>query len=354
MCHHDAAYLRYMRVLKYVAAFSMPLAAGIAFTLEGWYTFVPIIYAFAVVPVLEALLGKNPRNLTEAERELVRRDRAYDVLIWLTVPVQLIFLVWFVWLMAEGAGNALTTTGRIISMGLMCGVFGINVAHELGHRASKGEQVLARIMLCTTLYMHFFIEHNRGHHRNVATPEDGATARRGESLYAFWLRSIAQGIRSAWQIVEKERRRNKKPVWSPANEMVLYILIQLALTGVIFAFGGWHATWPFLVAAGIGILLLETVNYIEHYGLLRNKVSDHRYEDVEPWHSWNSDFIFGRLVLFELTRHSDHHWEPAKHYQLLDSMPQALQLPAGYPAMMLLSLFPPAWFAVMDKRLTGG
>ncbi|MFO0362550.1 MAG: alkane 1-monooxygenase [Flavobacteriales bacterium] len=340
-----------MRILKYLAAFSLPLSVGLSFTREGWISFLPVVYAFIAIPIVEYFIGEDPTNLDAAERELARKDNAYDILLWLTVPTQVGMLAWFLWLMKNEPADGVTTAGRIASMGLMCGVFGINVAHELGHRTTKFEQVLARIMLCTSFYMHFFIEHNRGHHRNVGTPDDGATARKGEMVYTFWLRTIVQSFLSAWQIVKKERNRKKKTEWSFGNEMIQYLLIQAALIAAIAWYGGWDVTGPFLLAALIGILLLETVNYIEHYGLVRKKVSEHRYEDVEPWHSWNSDFILGRLILFELTRHSDHHWEPSKHYQLLDSMPKALQLPAGYPAMMLLSLLPPVWFKVMDRRL---
>lgn len=236
-------------------------------------------------------------------------------------------------------------------MGIMCGVFGINIAHELGHRNSTGEKILSKIMLCTSLYMHFYIEHNRGHHRNVGTKEDPATALKNESVYTFWMRSLPLSFLSAWNIVKKERSRKKLKTWSLGNEMIQYLLVEFLLCAVIGFYFGMNAMFFFLIAAFIGMLLLETVNYIEHYGLYRKKVSEFRYEDVEPKHSWNSDYIIGRIFLFELTRHSDHHWEPSKHYQLLDSMPKASQLPAGYPAMMLLSLVPPMWFRVMNPRL---
>jgi alkane 1-monooxygenase len=236
-------------------------------------------------------------------------------------------------------------------MGMICGVLGINVAHELGHRPKPIERFMAKLLLATSLYMHFYIEHNKGHHRNVGTSADGATARRNESLYAFWFRTIIRSFRSAWQITEKELRRKKQNVWSLKNEILVMLIVQALLCAIIVVVFSLFTLLCFLAAAFMGILLLETVNYIEHYGLYRNKVNEFRYEDVEPEHSWNSDHVLGRLVLFELTRHSDHHYEPAKHYQLLNSMKGASQLPAGYPAMMLLSLFPPMWFLVMNSRL---
>ena len=244
-----------------------------------------------------------------------------------------------------------TLTCFVNHIGIICGVFGINVAHELGHRTKPWERALAKIMLCTSLYMHFFIEHNRGHHRNVGTIEDPATARKNEIIYFFWLRTLFQSVVSAWRIVKKERERKNIAVFSLSNEFIQYFLIETIMCFSIWGLFGATVLLYFFSAAVIGMLLLETVNYIEHYGLFRNKVNEFRYEDVDAKHSWNSDYIIGRLVMFELTRHSDHHWEPSKHYQYLDSVKGASQLPAGYPAMMLLSLVPPLWFAVMNPRI---
>ena len=185
----------------------------------------------------------------------------------------------------------------------------------------------------------------------MGTSIDGATARRNEGLYLFWLRTLVQSFQSAWQISTEELRRKKQPVYSLNNEMLMMLCLQAGLCAGIVWFFSVHVFMCFLGAALMGILLLETVNYIEHYGLYRLKVSEYRYEDVEPEHSWNSDHALGRLGLFELTRHSDHHYEPSKHYQILNSMQGALQLPAGYPAMMLLALLPPVWFKVMNPRL---
>jgi alkane 1-monooxygenase len=347
----DTSAMNPYRALRYLAAFSLPLTVAVSFTHTGWWCLLPAVFTFVIIPLIERVAGSYAGNLSVAGRDLARRDRLYDLILYLTVPVQIGMLIWFIRLVQEEPGDTVTLAGRTVAIGLMCGVFGINVAHELGHRTSRFERTLARIMLCTSLYMHFYIEHNRGHHRNVGTPEDPATARKGESVYRFWVRSIIRSFSSAWSIVAGERIRKKRRVWSAGNEMIQYLAIEAALTGSIFLFGGWQVAGPFLIAALIGILLLETVNYIEHYGLSRVRVNEYRYEDVEPRHSWNSDYILGRLVLFELTRHSDHHWEPSKHYQLLDSMPGASQLPAGYPAMMLLSLCPPLWFRVMNSRI---
>jgi alkane 1-monooxygenase len=330
-------------------AYSLPITVAISFLSEGWLSYLPLLYGFGVIPVMDQLIGPKASNLTKQEHAAASTGRLYDALIYLAVPVQFAMLIWFLWEVQQPMATA-DLVGRITAMGMMCGVLGINVAHELGHRPRAYERAMAKALLASSLYMHFYIEHNKGHHRNVGTAADGATARRNETLYMFWLRTIVQSFRSAWQITAKELGRKKLRVWSMHNEMLRMIFMQIALCLVIaFLFSGTVLAC-FSGAAFMGILLLETVNYIEHYGLYRNKVNEFRYEDVEPEHSWNSDHALGRVVLFELTRHSDHHYEPAKHYQLLDSMPGASQLPAGYPAMMLLSLLPPVWFHVMNPR----
>ena len=339
-----------MRALRYLMAYSLPVTVAISFLSEGWLSFLPLIYGFGVVPLLDQVVGPKSGNLTEAEHQSESANKLYDAVIYMAVPVQLVMLIWFLWEVRHPMATS-DLVGRITAMGMMCGVLGINVAHELGHRPKSFERAMAKILLGTSLYMHFYIEHNKGHHRNVGTSVDGATARRNEMLYSFWIRTIVQSFKSAWQITAKELGRKKLRVWSRQNEMLRMLAIQLALCVAIGLVFSWTVLGYFVCAAAMGILLLETVNYIEHYGLYRNKVSEFRYEDVEPRHSWNSDHVLGRLVLFELTRHSDHHYEPAKHYQLLDSMNGASQLPAGYPAMMLLSMFPPVWFRVMHPRL---
>jgi alkane 1-monooxygenase len=316
----------------------------------GWLCFLPLIYGFGVIPLLDQIVGPKAANLTALEHDSAEANRLYDVIIYLSVPVQLLMVGWFLIELQHPLSTA-DLVGRITAMGMMCGVLGINVAHELGHRPKALERFMAKMLLATSLYMHFYIEHNKGHHRNVGTADDGATARRNEVLYMFWFRTIIRSFRSAWQITEKELRRKKQNVWSLKNEMLVMLLVQALLCSTIAVLFSTFTLLCFLSAAFMGVLLLETVNYIEHYGLYRNKVNEYRYEDVEPEHSWNSDHVLGRWVLFELTRHSDHHYEPSKHYQLLDSMKGASQLPAGYPAMMVLSLFPPLWFSVMNSRL---
>jgi len=225
------------------------------------------------------------------------------------------------------------------------------VAHELGHRTKRWERDLSRALLLTSLYMHFIIEHNRGHHRRVATPDDPASARHGETVYGFWVRSIVYSWLSAWEIeVDRLRKAGERP-FGVKNEMIHALVWQGALLLAIVLLFGPEAAVAFVGAALIGILLLETVNYIEHYGLRRVMNAAGTYGRVQHVHSWNSDHLVGRIMLFELTRHSDHHWKASKKYQALQGLEDAPQLPTGYPGMMLLSLAPPLFFGVMHPRL---
>lgn len=311
----------------------------------------PIVYGFGVIPLFELLIKPRAENLSKAEAELTKTDKLYDWLVWLIVPVQVGFLIWYFFNIQTVPAFGISWWGRTISMGMMCGVLGINVAHELGHRRTKFEKALAKILLMTSLYPHFFIEHNYGHHKNVATTADPASARYNEVLYTFWFRSIVGSYFHAWKIEAERLSRKKISALSLKNEMIRFSLIELILIGGIYWFFGAVVLTGFLVAALFGILLLETVNYIEHYGLSRKMVSDTRYEKTTPIHSWNSNHILGRIFLFELSRHSDHHAYPHKKYQVLESYDESPQMPTGYPGMMLLSTIPPLWFLVMNRRV---
>jgi alkane 1-monooxygenase len=198
--------------------------------------------------------------------------------------------------------------------------------------------------------MHFFIEHNRGHHKNVSTDEDPASSRLGETVYSFYFRSIWGGWISAWHLEAEKLRKNQQPFWSVHNEMLRFQILQLSLLVFIYLIFGTQALIYFIGSATIGFLLLETVNYIEHYGLRRKK-KDNVYERTLPIHSWNSNHPIGRLVLLELSRHSDHHFIANRKYQTLRHFDESPQMPTGYPGMMLLALASPLWFWVMHKRI---
>ncbi|MGB1206035.1 MAG: alkane 1-monooxygenase [Chitinophagales bacterium] len=340
-----------MNVLKYLCVFSIPLVGCLSLALGGWWSYSLIIYSYFLIPLIELAFGGTTQNMDKATEEIMKTDRIYDYLIYACVPVQYAFLAYFLHLVSTQSLATYELIGYIVTMGIMCGVVGINVAHELGHRNKKSEQTMSKALLLTSLYMHFFIEHNRGHHKNVSTEIDPATSRYGEILYVFWFRSVIFGYLSAWKLERERLQKVAKSFFSLHNEMLVFQLIQIAFVAGIFAIFGASTMFYFLIAAVIGFLHLETVNYIEHYGLRRKKIGDNIYERVLPVHSWNSNHPLGRMMLFELTRHSDHHFRPNRKYQTLRHFDNSLQMPTGYPGMMVLSFFPPLWFFVMHRRI---
>ena len=340
-----------MRAARYLASFIVPAVVLVSLLLEGPGAFLAPVVLFVGFPLLELVLSGTTQNLTTDEERDERGRRAYDLVLYAMVPTQFALLALYLTKIAAGAPTAVEAIGWTMSMGMACGVLGINVAHELGHRRRRYEQRMAKALLTTSLYAHFFIEHNRGHHARVSTPDDPASARYGETLYTFFVRSIVGAWLSAWELERDRLERRGERVYSWRNEMVRLQIAQVSFVALIAVAFGPIATVGFVAAAGIGALLLETVNYIEHYGLTRRRFDDGRYERVLPIHSWNSNHPVGRIVLFELTRHSDHHANARRRYQVLRHFDESPQLPTGYPGMMVLAWFPPLWFGVMHRLI---
>jgi alkane 1-monooxygenase len=339
------------RLFKYLSPCLLYAGAIASFLTQGFAVWLPVVYAWILIPALELFVRPDPSNLSAAEEELARKNRWYDYLLYAIVPLQYFALGLFLFNVSFVAQPWTDLAGKTAVMGLLCGTFGINVGHELGHRTNVMEQTLAKALLLTSLYLHFFIEHNKGHHKHVATPEDPSSARYGESLYAFYRRSIIHSYRSAWHIANRDVLKKGSTAFWWKNEMVRFHFVQALFIATIFFFFGGMTTLLFLAAALQGILLLETVNYIEHYGLQRQQLAEGRYERAMPVHSWNSDHVIGRVILFELSRHSDHHYLASRKYQVLRHHDDAPQMPTGYPGMMLLATVPPLWFWVMNKRV---
>ncbi len=340
-----------MGKFKYLLVFLLPLAVFVAFKNNGWWTFFPIFVSFGIVPILELFLEPDRANLEKEEKEAAKTDLFFDRLLYFAVATQIGFLLFFLIVIKETPEWSLEFFGRILSMGLMCGTFGINIGHELGHRSKRWHRILGEILLLTSMEMHFLLFHNGGHHNNVATRDDPATARVGEWVYTFWFRSQIGGYLQAWHMETKRLKKKGQQFMSFANRMMIYTLAEFALALGIYISLGWVVFLAFFLSACFGIILLETVNYIEHYGLLRSKTESGKYERVLPKHSWNSDHVLGRIFLFELSRHSDHHYKASKHYQILESLPDSPQMPTGYPGMMVLSLFAPIWVKFMNSKI---
>ncbi|MER7451679.1 alkane 1-monooxygenase [Nocardia beijingensis] len=309
----------------------------------------PII-VLIVIPLLDWSIGVDGTNPKDEDYERLSNDRYYRWCTYLMLPVQLIGLVIASYMWAGDELSVLDKLGLAATLGFVSGI-GINAAHELGHRVERMERWLAKIALAQSGYGHFFVEHNRGHHVRVATPEDPASARLGESLWEFLPRSVSGSFRSALALERERLARNGRGWWSVHNHILQAWSMTLVLFGGLVAAFGYQVLPWLLLQAVIGFGLLETVNYVEHYGLLRARRPNGRYARCSPRDSWNSDHLVTNIFLFHLQRHSDHHANPGRRYQTLRTSEQAPQLPAGYAAMIVLAAVPPLWRRVMDARV---
>lgn len=337
--------------LKYLVSYSIPVAAILGLYLKGNWAFFTPVFAFVLIPILEILLPVQEGNLSEEQSLSKAQNKFFNILLYLNIPIVFGILGWFLYSITMVNYSLSELIGLTFSVGIVVGSNGINVAHELGHRKLWWENMLGKLLLIPSLYMHFFIEHNFGHHQNAATHEDPASASYNQTVYGFWFTSIFRQYLSAWKIQMDLLKRERRSFFSSKNDMFWYVIIQGVYLSSIYVFFG---STPLLVAIAIaltGALLLETTNYIEHYGLRRNKTKSGRYERVTEIHSWNSNHVLGRMMLYELTRHSDHHYRSHKKYQLLEYHDVSPQMPYGYPTSMVLALVPPLWFAIMNKRI---
>src|SRR3954467_2686445 len=365
----------------------VPSLAFIAFgmfQLTGWSVWVWIgpIIILGVVPAIDLIAGLDRSNPPDDAIEALEKDRYYRWITFFFLPIQYAGFVgafaviagenpagWLVnllglhdWgtglpfadrLMGEDLGlTAVDKVGLAISIGAIGGI-GINTAHELGHKREANERWLSKIALAQSFYGHFYIEHNRGHHVRVATPEDPASSRLGESFYQFWPRTVGGSLRSAWNIEKRRYARRQQHPFRIGNDVLNAWLMSVVLWGALVAWLGVGILPYLVIQAVVGLSLLEVVNYMEHYGMLRQKVGigdRQRYERVDPSHSWNSNNIATNVLLYHLQRHSDHHANPTRRYQSLRDFEQSPVLPTGYAGMIVLAAVPPVWRRVMDPR----
>ena len=319
-------------------------------TQAGWLLWVAFVLVHAVLPVLDWMFGEDASNPPDSALQALENDRYYSWVLYAFVPIQIGVTIGGAAMIAMLDMGWVDILGLAISVGVINGI-AINTAHELGHKKDKLDRWLARISLAPTFYGHFYVEHNRGHHKNVSTPADPATSRFGETFWAFWPRTVVGSLRSAWHLEAERLQRFGKGVWSADNEnLQSWALSVLLFGGVLLAFG--TVVLPYLLIQAVyGFSLLEVVNYLEHYGLLRRKNPDGRYERCLPEHSWNSNHTVTNLFLYHLQRHSDHHANPTRKYQTLRHFEDSPQLPSGYAGMITLAYLSPLWFALMNKRV---
>ena len=340
-----------MSDLKYLFAYSIPLMTLVSISYNGILTFATPLYAFIFIPLLEIILKDYDREYSESQKEKRLNNILFDILLYLNIPFVFGLLAYGFWVLETKSLLPFEMVGIVLSLGILLATNAINVAHELGHRKTQRERTLSKLLLLPCLYMHFYLEHNFGHHKNVATPEDPATSKKNQSVYHFWITSVLKQYKNAWQIQLSILAKGNHTYFSFKNDMLWYSIFQLCYLDLCFLFFGISGL---LFAMAVGVLsfvFLETINYVEHYGLVRKKLPSGRYERVQTHHSWNSNHIIGRIVLYELTRHSDHHFKASKKYQILENKKESPQLPFGYPTSILLSLVPPLWFWIMNSRI---
>ncbi len=330
----------------------LPIGAWLLVELTGlgvmWW-FGPM-FVFGFMPLLDTLVGTDPSNPPESIVKWLEQDRYYRWCTFLFIPLQYVGLVFAAAMWAAGDLSVLESVGLAFTVGSVNGIAIAN-AHELGHKRERHERWLAKIALAPTWYGHFVIEHNRGHHVRVSTPEDPASSRLGENFYEFLPRTILGSLRSAWHLEKVRFDRMERSPWSIGNDILNAWLMSLVLwVALVVGFG--PSILPYMVIQALfGFSLLEVVNYVEHYGLLRQKREDGRYERTQPEHSWNSNIVASNVFLYHLQRHSDHHAHPLRRYQALRHHDEAPELPAGYATMILAAYLPPVWKRVMDRRV---
>ena len=331
---------------------SLPLMAWAAVEATGLgiFWFAGPVVVFGVFPLLDLLIGTDQENPPDSVIAWLEEDRFYRWCTYLYIPLQYASLVMACWLWSSGDLSTLDSIGLALTTGMVAGI-AINTAHELGHKRASVERWLSKVALAQTGYGHFFIEHNRGHHVRVATPEDPASSRLGESFYEFLPRTVKGSLTSAWELEKVRLGRMGKGAWTIHNDVLNAWAMTAGLFAVLTAVFGWVVLPYLIVQAILGFSLLEVVNYLEHYGLLRGHRPDGRYEITRPEHSWNSNNVASNVLLYHLQRHSDHHANPIRRYQALRHEDDAPQLPTGYAGMIVLAAVPPVWRRVMDHRL---
>ncbi len=338
--------------------FLLPLLFPVAsyFAAESWgyadfFAFGTVLFVFVLVPAIDQWLGHDPSNPDETlDVPRLASEQYYRWLTMGSVPAYFLLILWAGSIFTDGTFSLLGQVGWILSIGTV-GALAITIAHEMIHKDEKSEQWLGGVLLSMVCYGGFKVEHLRGHHVNVSTPEDASSARFNQSLYEFLPHAYYHNFRNAWLLQKKNLERKNKSLWSYSNELIWWYglsILQLVLFSVLW---GWQGAIFFLGQSFIALTLLEIVNYLEHYGLHRRKLENGRYERVMPEHSWNSNYFLTNLFLFHLQRHSDHHANAKHRYQVLRHYDDAPQLPAGYPAMVLLALVPPLWRRVMNPKV---
>ncbi len=341
-----------LHALPFAISLTFPPVVVLGAWLGGPWISAAAIYALLGIPLADLAMRQVSAALDPATRDAALVWHRLLTCFW--VPVQLLML--FAVIAYVGWSGHLTNSELMrlaISLGIVTGGIGITYAHELMHQQNRFERGLGEVLMCSTLYGHFCIEHVHGHHIHVGTPRDPVSAREGESFYRFFPRALIGSLVSAWDIVRRRLERRGRPVWRLANPFWRYGGQYAAFLGLSYALAGWTGVTLFAGQAFVAVTLLEIINYVEHYGLRRKLLENGRYERTQPHHSWNASHQVTNWLLINLQRHSDHHYHPSRRYPLLQDYAagEAPQFPFGYPTMLMIALVPPLWFRLMNPRV---
>lgn len=337
--------------LAYLLVMIIPLLTVWGFYQGGLYNFSVLVFVFGIVPLLDFVLGTYRYNPSPEECEELLERKSFQWVTWFLFPAPILLTLWGAWVITHVELTTLELVGLTLSVGMASGGIGINLSHELMHKTTKHERLMAQLLLLNTYYMHFIIEHILGHHRHIGTHQDPATARQGETLYTFYFRSVFGGVKSAWEIESKRLKKKSLAFWSHHNNMLWYTIWPNVYGVVLALIFGWQALPFFIIQGIIGFSLLEGVNYVEHYGLVRQKMDNGYFEPVSICHSWNANQMLTNIFLFMLQRHSDHHAHQSRRFQILRHFDESPQLPTGYAGMLVLATCPPLWRWVMDPKV---
>jgi len=343
---------RYLWIIGAIVPAFLYLGWGLVnLTGLGLFWWIGPMFIYLFIPLLDLAIGSDPTNPPEDVIAWLEQDRYYRWVTYAFLPMQFVAMFIGFWLMTRHGGLAVVDRlGIAFTLGTMNGI-AINTAHELGHKKEHLERWFAKIALAPTFYGHFFIEHNRGHHVRVATPEDPASSRMGETFWGFLPRTVSGSLVNGWRLERTRLRRMGKHTITLRNDILNAWAMSVVLWAVLVGLFG-PGILPYLaIQAVFGFCLLEAVNYLEHYGLRRQQLDNGRYERVDPRHSWNNNNVTTNLFLYHLQRHSDHHANPTRRYQALRHFDESPQLPSGYATMIVLCYFPPLWRRVMDHRV---
>jgi alkane 1-monooxygenase len=328
----------------------------VAWSGQAIFWFFGPFFVFVVIPLFDMVAGLDRNNPPDEVIEALENDKYYRWVTYVFIPMQIAVMIFGFYIIGGGQPFGLDPLswvdkiGFAIGLGMVAGI-GINTAHELGHKKEEYERWFARVALAQTFYGHFFIEHNRGHHVRVATPEDPTSSRLGETVWEFMPRTVIGSLKSAWRLEKDRAERLNRTPWTLQNDVLNAWAFSVVLWGGLMIAFGWEILPYLVLQAVIGIWLLESVNYLEHYGMLRGKLESGRYERVNPSHSWNSNNVGTNVLLYHLQRHSDHHANPTRRYQALRDFKESPVLPTGYAGMIVLTWVPAIWRKAMDKRV---